>query len=192
MNDLLFVRHAETDMRGTFCGQSDPPINAVGYEQIASLLRSLRGQSFDAVYSSDLRRALTTAAALADFFAIPCIARPALREIYFGSWEGRTWSEIESDDPACAARWLEAYPNLPAPGGELFSSFEARVSAETDSILRQNDHRRVLVVTHAGVMRSILRTRGMLGENEAWARTKTYCCSFRYPHAIEHVPGMAR
>jgi alpha-ribazole phosphatase/probable phosphoglycerate mutase len=191
MNDLLFIRHAETDMRGTFCGQSDPPVNAAGYEQIARLLRSLRGQSFDAVYTSDLRRALTTAAALADFFNIPCIARPALREIHFGSWEGLTWREIELLDPVHPARWLREYPTLPAPGGESFSSFEDRVSAETDSILRQNDHRRVLVVTHAGVMRSILRTRCMLGENEAWALTKTYCCSFSYPCAIEHVPEMA-
>lgn len=192
MNDLLFVRHAETDMAGTFCGQSDPPVNAAGHAQTGVLLRSLRGQSFDAVYTSDLRRARITAAALADFFSIACITRCALREIHFGAWEGLAWREIESLDPAYARQWIEAYPNLSAPGGESFRSFEARVNAEIEYILCQRDHRRVLVVTHAGVMRSILRSRCRFGENEAWALTREYCCSFRYPDVGEDVAECAQ
>ena len=42
MNDLLLIRHAETDMAGTFCGQANPPVNAAGHHQIQTLIERLR------------------------------------------------------------------------------------------------------------------------------------------------------
>jgi len=38
MSEILFIRHAETDSMGTFCGSSDPDVNGAGMEQIAGLL----------------------------------------------------------------------------------------------------------------------------------------------------------
>jgi alpha-ribazole phosphatase/probable phosphoglycerate mutase len=192
MTDLHFVRHAATGMAGTFCGHSDPPVSATGHQQIAELLERLGGDWYDAVYTSDLRRAQTTAAALAAFFSIPCVARPALREIYFGLWEGLTWNEIQTRDPAYGTRWMEAYPMIAAPCGEAFLDFERRVSAETDWLLNQKEHQRILVVSHAGVMRSILQSRCMRNEQEAWALTREYCCSFRYARATENATEVER
>jgi alpha-ribazole phosphatase len=192
MNNLHFVRHAATEMAGTFCGHSDPLVSAAGHQQIAALTGRLGKDGYDAVYTSDLRRAQTTAAVLAAFFSIPCVARPALREIHFGLWEGLTWSEIETRDPAYAARWMGAYPNIAAPCGEAFSDFERRVSAETDWLLNQKEHRHILVVSHAGVLRSILQSRCMRNEQEAWALTREYCCSFRYARAVENASEVGR
>jgi broad specificity phosphatase PhoE len=187
MNDLLFVRHAETDLAGTFCGRSNPPVNAAGLRQIVELVETLRAECFDAVYASDLERAVTTAKGLSDAFAIPCFLRPALREIDFGQWEGLTWSEIEAIYPLYASQWLDSYPNLPAPGGESFQLFEARVIAEIDHLLSLREHRRIAVVTHAGVMRCVLLSLCGVGEREAWLRTKSYCCSFRYADGVGHM-----
>jgi broad specificity phosphatase PhoE len=39
MDSLLFIRHAETDLAGRFCGHSDPPVNKRGHRQIKELLR---------------------------------------------------------------------------------------------------------------------------------------------------------
>lgn len=180
MSELLLVRHAETDLAGTFCGHSDPPVNARGHEQIAYLRRSLRAETVEAVYTSDLQRARTTAEALAEEFAVPCIARAGLREIDFGAWDGLTWSQIEAVDPEYAARWLAAYPQLAAPGGERFDAFEARVRAEIESLPTHRDYRTVVVVTHAGVLRSILQRRCGLTQDQAWARTREYGSVFRY------------
>jgi len=182
MNDLIFIRHAETDMAGTFCGQSDPPVNAAGPRQIQKLTEGLRAEPIAAVFTSDLRRSVTTAHALAESFAIPCITRPALREIDFGKWDGLTWEEIEKLDSTFAQQWLESFPRLTPPDGESVEIFEARVMAETSYLLSQSESSSIAVVTHAGVMRVVLRTLCGLDEKSAWALTTPYCCTFRYAH----------
>jgi alpha-ribazole phosphatase/probable phosphoglycerate mutase len=213
---LLFIRHAETDLAGTFCGHSDPPLNARGHEQAARLAQQLAAQPFDAVYSSDLQRAVQTAAV----FNLPITTNPALREIHFGDWESLTWPQIEARDPLYARRWADAFPNLPAPNGETFAHFESRVLKELSVILSQagavapcqpsvilsevrhqpdavegpaqppapehppvalSHHPHIAVVTHAGVLRIILRELFGVADAEAWQRTKPYCCIFPYP-----------
>jgi alpha-ribazole phosphatase/probable phosphoglycerate mutase len=182
MNDLLFIRHAETYLAGTFCGQSDPPVNAAGHRQIKNLTERLRTESIVTVFTSDLQRSVMTARVLAESFAIPCITRPALREIDFGKWEGLTWEEIEKLDQAFAQQWLEAFPRLTPPDGESFETFEARVMAEVSYLLSQSASSLIAVVTHAGVMRAVLRTLCGLDEKTVWTLTKSYCCTFRYAH----------
>jgi alpha-ribazole phosphatase len=188
MTEILLIRHAETDLAGTFCGVSDPPVNARGRDQIAALLHSLADERIDLVYTSDLDRAHTTALALVRRFAVPCIAKPALREIDFGVWEGLTWAQIEASHPAHAKAWLEGYPNLSAPRGERFDAFEARVLDGFDRIVSQSHDNRTALVAHAGVLRTILRHRGNVTELEAWSSTKSYCSVFRYKHCASLHP----
>ena len=180
MSGLLFIRHAETDMAGRFCGHSDPPVNARGEQQILRLVESMEPASIDAIYCSDLQRAVTTAEALAGVFAVPITRKRSLREINFGDWEGISWTEIEQRDPAYARDWIEAFPNLPAPGGESFADFEARVLDEVNELRPFAEHKRIAIVTHGGVMRIVLQHFLGCNEQEAWNRTKPYCCSFLY------------
>lgn len=184
MNGVLFIRHAETDMAGTFCGHSDPPINARGQQQIRKLISALSGEEIKCIFTSDLERAASTAAALANILGVPCVTKRNLREIDFGSWEGLTWQQIQEQDEAYARSWTEAYPNLSAPGGESFADFEARVIAEVTGIFSSNDRLQAAVVTHGGVMRVVLQTMCAVAENEAWELTKHYCSFFRYPRGV--------
>ena len=178
MNEVLFIRHAETDMAGTFCGHSNPSVNASGWRQIAELVSTLQVQPLDAIFSSDLHRAITTAEALANAFGAPLNARPNLREINFGDWEGLTWTQIERSDPAYAQRWIDEYPHLPAPNGERFEAFQARVIGEMNRLHAYSGLKRIAVVTHAGVLRVVLRALCGLDEQEAFNQTQTYCGSF--------------
>jgi len=177
---LLFIRHAETDLAGRFCGHSDPPVNDHGLRQIEELIDGLRAESIDAVYASDLSRSLTTADAIGRVFGLLPIRVPKLREIDFGEWEALSWQQIESRDRFYAHRWLEAYPDLPAPGGESFDAFQSRVLSEVKHLQAIHSHRCAAVVTHAGPMRVVLRSLCGLEEKEAWERTKAYCGFFRY------------
>jgi alpha-ribazole phosphatase len=176
---VLFIRHAETEMAGRFCGHSDPELNAQGRAQLTPLTQTLAGETFEAVYSSDLRRARSTAQAIADARGIPQAVRPALREIDFGRWEGLSWGEIEQNDPEYARAWVAAYPHLPTPMGESFQAFEARVLAEVNRLLDQ-ERGPIAVVTHAGVLRVVLRRLCGQSESDAWRLTQTYCCVVRY------------
>lgn len=180
MSTLLFIRHAETDLTGRFCGHSDPPVNDRGHRQIEGLLSTLENESVDAIYTSDLTRALTTADALAQAFQLSPITVPGLREINFGEWEGLSWQEIESRDAVYARRWSEIFPHLPAPGGESFEAFQSRVMTEVERLLSFQDRECIAIVTHGGVLRVVLRALCGLGEEAAWKNTKAYCGFFRY------------
>jgi alpha-ribazole phosphatase len=179
MSQVLFIRHAETGMAGRFCGHSDPELNAQGQLQLAKLAQALSTEKIREVYSSDLRRAQSTAQAIAASRNVPVTLSPALREIHFGNWEGLTWAEIEHLDAAYARRWADGYPHVTAPEGESFLNFEARVLEEVNDLI-QRAGGSIAVVTHAGVLRMVLRYLHGCSEQEAWQQTKSYCCVVRY------------
>ena len=184
MSELIFIRHAETDMAGTFCGHSDPELNDCGRAQFDRLIEQLREHNIQSVYSSDLRRALRSARALAEAFHVKCSICPALREIGFGEWEGLTWQQVERRNAAFSRRWLKEYPDLPAPSGETFRDFETRVLHAVEFLTRMAAGRTVAVVTHAGVIRTVLRKLRGCSEEEAWELTKEYCSLVRYSNSV--------
>jgi alpha-ribazole phosphatase len=188
MSDLLFIRHAETDMAGTFCGQSDPELNARGRVQLGELISRLRTEEIGVVYTSDLRRAHATGMAIAEAFGVDCHVRSALREINFGQWEGITWKEIERRDGAYARRWIAEHPRLPAPDGESFRDFERRVLVEVKflSLQARASDCRIAVVTHAGVLRTVLCALYGCSEDNAWEQTKSYCSVVRHTSAASY------
>jgi alpha-ribazole phosphatase len=182
MSDLLLIRHGATDLAGTFCGHSDPPLNERGREQIAALIEELASEQIGAVYSSDLLRARQTAVALATAKAAPLRILSGLREINFGDWEGLSWKQVEAINEQHAKRWLIEYPSLAAPNGEAVDPFAARVLATVETLL-QIDGRAIAVVSHAGVMRVIMRQLGGFAEDQCFARTKEYCSVVRLSRA---------
>jgi alpha-ribazole phosphatase len=180
MSELLFIRHAETDMIGTFCGHSDPLLNEHGRAQVSDLARRLRAEPIQAVYTSDLLRSAQTGTALAALLAVDCYSRPTLREIHFGQWEGLTWKDIQRSHGQYAQRWMNEYPNLPAPDGECVIDFERRVLGEVETLVRKANNRTIAVVTHAGVLRTVLCRLQGHSEEDAWALTQSYCSVVRY------------
>lgn len=179
MSRVFFIRHAETDMAGRFCGRSDPDVSAKGLMQLSQLAHLLSAEAIDEIYSSDLRRAKTTAQAIAAARNIPLSLRPALREIDFGRWEGLSWEQIELMDPDYARKWIAGYPQLSAPSGESFQSFEERILQEVNHLL-DSSRGPMAVVTHAGVLRVVLRHLCGCSDEEAWQQTRPYCCVVRY------------
>jgi len=179
MSRVFFIRHAKTDMAGRFCGHSDPDVNARGLMQLSQLAHLLSAEAIDEIYSSDLRRAKSTAEAIAAARNIPLSLRPALREIDFGRWEGLNWEQIELRDPDYARKWIAGYPQLSAPSGESFQSFEERILQEVNHLL-DSSRGPMAVVTHAGVLRVVLRHLCGCSDEEAWQQTRPYCCVVRY------------
>jgi alpha-ribazole phosphatase len=188
MSRVFFIRHAETDMAGRFCGHSDPDVNAQGRTQLAELAHLLSGEAIDEVYSSDLRRAKSTAQAIAAARNIPLSLRPALREIDFGHWEGLNWEQIEQSDPGYARKWIAGYPRVPAPSGESFQVFEERILQEVKHLL-ESSRGPMAVVTHAGVLRVVMRHLCGCSDQEAWQQTQPYCCVVRYQSCNPEAQG---
>lgn len=180
MNELLFIRHAETDLAGTFCGHANPPVNANGLLQIKALASSLALNKLDAIYSSDLLRASTTAKHIAAIFNLSLHETANLREIHFGSWEGMSWTQVEQEDRVASNLWAAEFPLHPAPGGERYEDFRNRVLTITAHLSSLLNYQRIAVVTHGGVMRLVLMDLCGKSSKEAWALTEQYCSSFIY------------
>lgn len=147
---LCLVRHGQTDwnLEGRYQGQSDVPLNQNGHEQAKSLIETLRGRNFSAIYTSDLSRARDTAEPIAKALNLPLRVEPRLREINQGEWEGVLVEDIK-------ARYAELWSqrtidpaSVRPPGGETVSEVAERVFAAFNDIARQFPTGDVLVVSH--------------------------------------------
>ena len=174
MTRILLIRHAETDLAGTFCGHSDPDLNVEGWGQVERLITELEEYSIECVYTSDLQRARQTAWAIASRFGAECHVRAGLREIHFGRWEGLSWSEITLRDSEEANRWMKEYPHSDFPEGENMRCFDARVRREIEFLIGESNAKPIAVVTHGGVMRAMLTQFAQVSPEEAWRRTEEY------------------
>jgi broad specificity phosphatase PhoE len=145
---ILLARHGETDWNreGRWQGWADPSLNGTGHDQARELAATLAGTHFDAVYSSDLRRALETAEILASPHDLPVVTDPGLREIDVGPWSGLTRAEI-----------TERFPLGNRPGGETREEHSARVLASVERIARAHPAGRILIVAHGGCLRALQR-----------------------------------
>jgi alpha-ribazole phosphatase len=174
MNKVILIRHGETDLAGTFCGQSDPDLNAAGERGLRSVLEEIRHLGITRIYSSDLRRASRTAFAIGERVGAPVELRPGLREIHFGLWEGLRWDEIEQKYPQEARLWVREFPGGCAPGGEAYRDFTARIEAEFRLVIASHNHATSAVVTHRGVLQYTLTRFFRFSEDDARKQTENY------------------
>jgi probable phosphoglycerate mutase len=147
---LVLVRHGETDWNaeGRYQGQSDVPLNTNGVAQAEALARQLRGERFDAIYSSDLARAAQTAEVLAGATGVPVHYDPRLREIDQGEWEGLLLADIEARyAEAFERRRLDPLATRP-PGGETVGQVRQRVLEVIDELRRDYPNSTVAIVSH--------------------------------------------
>lgn len=148
--ELWLVRHGQTDwnIERRFQGQTDIPLNGVGVTQARDLAASLNGAPLSAIYSSDLSRALQTAAILAEGRNIPIIQDERLREIYMGDWEGRTWQDVNQNLSADMMELMNNPIHGRAPGGESLAELAERVQTFADDIAARHRNKIIMVVSH--------------------------------------------
>ncbi len=93
---IILVRHAETDgNKARYAGREDIPLNAEGVRQARDLAVALEAETFQAIFSSPLTRAIQTATPLAEQRGRSIAIREALVEIDFGALQGALKSEHE-------------------------------------------------------------------------------------------------
>lgn len=156
---LFALRHGRTawNAETRIQGQLDVPLDALGRWQAERLALALAGEPIVAIYSSDLQRALDTAAPLVARTAAPLHTDARLRERGFGSFEGRTHAEIESQWPDDAARWRRREVDYPPGGGEALTPFFARCVNTVCALAAAHPGQTIAVVAHGGVLDCLYR-----------------------------------
>ena len=160
MTELIVIRHGETDWNREqrFQGQIDVPLNATGHLQAQRLAQALAGERFDALLSSDLRRARQTVQPLEQALAHAALPQTGWREQSFGLLEGLDVPTIKARHPELWAQWLRHDADYALPEGESVRQFHARVLAALRALAQEHEGRRLLVVTHGGVLDMLWRT----------------------------------
>jgi broad specificity phosphatase PhoE len=156
---IYLVRHGETDANAslTWQGQLDTELNLTGRAQAAAVARRLEHVPFTAVYTSDLKRALVTAEAIAARHGLPVRLAPGLREIHLGRWQGLQYSAARELDPEAHAALMADPVNTRRPGGgESWADLERRVTIAFNEIAAANLDETICVVGHGGTLRALL------------------------------------
>jgi len=158
MTRIIFVRHGETlwnDM-GKYQGHTDIPLSMVGFEQAYKVAKRLKSEEITTIYSSDLKRAKQTAEIIALEHNLSVITKPEFREINFGVWEGKTFSEVKKQYPELLNIWLSEPENLYIPQGETFSQMLKRAWTGLIDVLNNHKSETITIVAHGGTIGAII------------------------------------
>lgn len=162
---VYLVRHTSVVWDGSvICyGNTDVPVRDTFEAEATQTLERLRGLKVEAVYTSPLSRA----AMLCDFCGYPDAVRDdRLREMNFGSWEGRLWADIIGEEET--PHFFERYIHERTPGGESQSEQYERVQAFVLE-KRAEGLRSILVFCHGGTINCMRVMAGQVQLNEAFA-----------------------
>ena len=157
---LMLVRHGQTAYNAEvrFMGQLDIPLDEIGRLQALAVAKRLSVERPAALYCSGLSRAFDTASAIRS--AIP--SHPELRidgrltEGDFGTWQGRTYDSLKSQDAERLARWEADRLQVAPPEGESLPQIAERVQAAYTDICAENPNKTVIIVAHGGSLQVLI------------------------------------
>lgn len=154
---LVWVRHGPTHQK-TFTGWRDVPADLSDTAAIGRLSRWLPRDA--PIVSSDLKRAVTTADAIANGRR-RLSHEDDLREFNFGEWDGKHFTEVETTHPELSRAFWEKPGDVAAPSGESWNQVTQRVSAKVDHLLTKHPGDLILVAHFGVVLCHIAHATGM-------------------------------
>jgi len=155
---LIAVRHGETEWNAELreMGHLDSPLTPLGIQQAQALGHRLKNLGFDALYSSDLGRAVQTAEIIGAICDKPVQLNSSLRERHMGVFQGLTREEISEKYPEQMAAYERiGFLDL-IPGGETAQERTDRSVRILTEIASRHPEQTVVVVTHGGFLTGFL------------------------------------
>lgn len=151
--EVYLVRHTETVCEKGICyGQSDVGLQEPYDTIFETILKQLPEDAI--LYCSPLQRCVLLANYIKENSVITSINQDSrLMEMNFGNWEMKNWDIIPPDD---FTPWMNDFVNVRVPNGESFTDLHNRVFDFMENELRATNSKPVIIVAHAGVIRSIL------------------------------------
>lgn len=168
---FILVRHVQTlaNKENRIYGRLDSDFTKEGHIQLEWLKSELACEQVDAVFSSPLPRAFSVASAICEVLQLrteDIQIRSELSEMDFGIFDGLTYEEAMERYPLEWESYCESYRNYRIPEGESFLEFEERIEGFLESL--GDEDSTVLIVTHGGVVQSILTRLLGLGPDDRW------------------------
>jgi alpha-ribazole phosphatase len=153
---FTLIRHGKPAVTGICYGSLDISLSDEGLQQASAVAAELAPETFAAIYTSPLRRCAEMARMLAEGRECPLVTLAALREIDFGRFEGKAFDDLAREYPDIYRRWMEAPTEVEFPGGESYADLRRRVLGAANELRVRHAGQSVAVVTHGGVIRTLL------------------------------------
>ncbi len=148
------IRHGEPEGGRRYRGHSvDDPLSKTGWQQMWDAVPE--APAWDRIICSPLSRCHKFAEALADSLGTEFTIEENLKEIGFGTWEGRTPEDIKNNEGDALERFLNDPVNNRPTGAEPLDDFADRVWTVYQSVANECRGQHVLIIAHAGVIRAI-------------------------------------
>lgn len=150
------IRHADHGHVGRILtGRMEgAALSAAGKADAARLARSIGARRLDALFSSPRQRARETAEAIAGATDLRIEVSPALDEIDFGDWTGRTFEALEADPDW--RRWNAFRDSAATQAGETMADVAARLVGVIDNLCGRFPGGTVAMVSHGDVIKAAL------------------------------------
>lgn len=146
--EIHLIRHTAVDNPENLCyGFAEMPLSKDYPEDFKNLELD---NDFELVISSPAQRCCL----LAEHFKFDYSTDERLREMNFGSWELKKWTEIPEEE---INPWYKDFINIKASGGENLLEMQSRVLSFWKDLMTKKDVEKVLIIAHAGVIRLILQ-----------------------------------
>ncbi|MBA3767826.1 MAG: histidine phosphatase family protein [Acidobacteria bacterium] len=151
---VLLIRHGQSqgNAEGRFGGHTATPLSARGRRQAEATARALSSETFGAIYSSDLPRAIETAMPLARLTGLEVLRTEAFRERSVGVMEGLTFEEAAALHPEQYAALLRRDFEHVLLGGESYRQLLDRAARELDRAIEQHRGGSIAVFSHTGTI----------------------------------------
>ena len=156
---VIVVRHGETKWNVTrqLQGRKNSNLTENGIKQAVLTAEALKNKSFDFLYTSDLRRALETTEIINKYHQLEIHIDESLAERNFGVIEGLKQDEMIEKYPEVFTRYMKREEEYQIPDGESLISFYNRVKKGLNAIANSHTGKRILIVTHGGVLDCMMR-----------------------------------
>lgn len=157
MTRFIVVRHGQSEgnAKEEFHGQYNSDLTEFGHKQAECTAEYVDRYTIDAIYSSDIRRAYSTAKHTSDRRGLPIHADEGLREIFAGKWEQMKFVDIPEHYPEEYRIWSQDIAHAHLPGGESVAEMAERVNAAFERIAAENAGKTVYIATHATPIRAM-------------------------------------
>ncbi len=151
---LYLVRHGQSagNAEGRFGGHSPTPLSELGVKQARVTAERLAKERISIIYSSDLHRAVQTAAPLAELLDLPINKTSAFRERKVGVLEGKTFDESKNEFPKDYYALINRNIQHVITEGESYRQLLKRATKALHEVIRNHQGEKITIFSHTGAI----------------------------------------
>lgn len=152
--ELFLVRHGQPKITEAMLGRTDVSLSNFGWQQLGNSVRRLT--DIDLIVSSPLLRCSEFAQHFAQKTNKELLINSGFQECNFGDWDGKKYQELHEKYPEHMENFFSKPNQYRPPNGEALSEFNHRVVMSFDQLIEQHAGKRIILLSHAGVIRTIV------------------------------------